>query len=405
MLGRRSRDADEAATKPLEVVIAGGGVGALECALALHKLARGRVKLTLVAPRAEFTYQPMAVLEPFVRRAPRQLPLARFASELDMDFVQDSVVAVDGERGVLRTAAEHVLPYDALVIAVGASTGEALANAVTVDIPRTHSSLRGLIEELEGGSVRSVAFVAPSPTWPLPVYELALLLREHAREGEIDVELTIITAETGPLAVFGDAVSAAVTEILQRAAIAIIAGAEVTESAGELILRPGGQSLRFDRVLALPRLRGPGIEGLPADADGFLPVTELGELVGMARVFAVGDATDFPVKYGAIAAEQADIVAAAIAAAAGARVTLPEFDGIVHGFLLLGRRQPRLHFSARIEGGVARESRTSDTPTHAPEAKVAAQYLGPYLDELWASGARWLTGPWTGGDSAGGDPL
>jgi len=40
------------------------------------------------------------------------------------------------------------------------------------------------------------------------VYELALLLREHAGEGEIDVALTIITAETGPLAVFGDAVSA-----------------------------------------------------------------------------------------------------------------------------------------------------------------------------------------------------
>jgi sulfide:quinone oxidoreductase len=404
MLGRRSRDADEAATKPLEVVIAGGGVAALECTLALHRLARGRVRLTLVAPRADFAYQPMAVLEPFVRRAPRELPLARFASELDIDFVQDSVVSVDGDRGVLRTAAQQVLPYDALVIAVGARTGEPLANAVTVDIPRTHSSLRGLIEEVDGGSVRSVAFVAPSPTWPLPVYELALLLREHAGEGEIDVALTIITAETGPLAVFGDAVSAALTEILRRAGITIIVGAEVAESAGELILRPGGQGLRFDRVVALPRLRGPGIEGLPADADGFLPVTELGELVGMARVFAVGDATDFPVKYGAIAAQQADIVAAAIAAAAGARVKLPEFDGAVHGFLLLGREQSRLHFSARIEGGVAHDSRTSDTPTHAPEAKVAAQYLGPYLDGLWASGARWLTGPWTDADPAGADP-
>ena len=155
-------------------------------------------------------------------------------------------------------------------------------------------------------------------------------------------------------------------------------------------------------MVALPRLQGPGIDGLPADADGFLPVTALGELVGMARVFAVGDATDFPVKYGAIAAQQADIVAAAIAAAAGARVTLPEFDGVVHGFLLLGRELSRLHFSARIAGGVAHDSQTSDTPTHAPEAKIAAQYLGPYLDELWASGARWLTGPWTGADTGGG---
>ena len=115
MLGRRSRDADETAAKPLEVVIAGGGVGALECALALHRLARGLVRVTLVAPRAEFTYQPMAVLEPFVRRSPRELPLARFASELDIDFVQDTLVAVDGARGVVRTEAQRVLPYDALV--------------------------------------------------------------------------------------------------------------------------------------------------------------------------------------------------------------------------------------------------------------------------------------------------
>src|ERR1700690_4527549 len=98
MLGRRTRDAQEPVAGPLEVVIAGGGVGALEAALALHKLAGDRVRLTLAAPAADFSYQPMAVLEPFVRREPRPLPLARFASELGIDFVQDSVARVECER-------------------------------------------------------------------------------------------------------------------------------------------------------------------------------------------------------------------------------------------------------------------------------------------------------------------
>ncbi len=404
MLGHRSGQADEGLAKPLSVLIAGGGVGALECALALHRLAGDRVELTLLAPAAEFSYQPMAVLEPFVRRSPRRLGLARFATELNIEFVQDTVVAVEADRGVLHTGAQRVLPYDALVIAVGARVSGALANVVTVDIPGTCESLRSLIEEVDSGAIRSIAFVAPTPTWPLPVYELALLLREHAREGEIELALSIVTAERRPLEVFGDAVSAALEEILAAAEIQTVLGTEVTQSEDRLVRSDGGEPLDFDRVVALPRLQGPAISGLPTNADGFLPVGALGELIGVQRVFAIGDATDFPVKYGAIAAAQADAAAAAIAAAAGAQVAAAPYDASVHGFLLRGRSLPRLYFSARIAGGVALDSRASETPTRTPETKIAAQYLGPYLDELWASGARWLTGPWTGAEAGAGAP-
>jgi sulfide:quinone oxidoreductase len=273
-----------------------------------------------------------------------------------------------------------------------------------VDIPGTYESLRSLIEEVDSGAIRSIAFVAPTPTWPLPVYELALLLREHAREGEIELALSIVTAERRPLEVFGDAVSAALEEILAAAEIQTVLGTEVTQSEDRLVRSDGGEPLDFDRVVALPRLQGPAISGLPANADGFLPVGALGELIGVQRVFAIGDATDFPVKYGAIAAAQADAAAAAIAAAAGAQVAAAPYDASVHGFLLRGRSLPRLYFSARIAGGVALDSRASETPTRTPETKIAAQYLGPYLDELWASGARWLTGPWTGAEQGAGAP-
>jgi sulfide:quinone oxidoreductase len=407
MLGRRSRRVDGPDAKPLEVVIAGGGVGALECALGLHRLARERVKLTLVAPGTQFSYQPMAVLEPFVRRSPRELPLARFAAEVNATLEQDTVVSVDCERSVVRTGSQRELPYDALVIAVGARTADALPSAVTVNIPGVYDSLRDLIEEIERGSLGTIAFVAPKPTWPLPVYELALLVREQARQRELDLALTIITAERKPLAVFGDAVSAELAASLADAGIQTVLGAEVESLSGSLIVHPGGQRLSFDRVVALPRLQGPAIGGLPADPDGFLPVGANGQLIGVERVYVAGDATDFPVKYGGIAAQQADAAAAAIAAVAGAPVEPAPFDGVVHGFLLRGRELPRLHFSARIEAGVAHDSQASEEPTTSPEAKIAAQYLGPYLDELWASGARWLSGPWAGGDdlpTGGGRP-
>jgi sulfide:quinone oxidoreductase len=379
--------------KALEVVIAGGGVAALETALALHKLAGNRVKLTLLAPTADFVYRPMAVLEPFVHKHPRQLPLAKVAAEFNATLVQGSVAAVDCQRRMLRTDAQRELAYDALVIAVGARTSEVLPDAVAIDVSRMDESLHSLIEEIDSSSLRSLAFVAPKPTWPLPVYELALLVQEHAREKNVDLDVTIITSEQRPLAAFGENVSAGVAAILADAHIQTIVGARVESSSGELIVHPGEQQLRFDRVVALPRLAGPAITGLPADADGFLPITSHCEVTGTERVYAAGDATDFPVKYGAIAAQQADAAAASIAAMAGAAAEPTPFDGVVHGALVSGREYRCLYFTARIEGGLAQDSRTSDTPTWSPEAKIAARHLGPYLDKLWGGqGLRWLAG-------------
>ena len=47
------------------VVIAGGGVAALETMVALRALAEDRVDVMLVAPDEVFAYRPLAVAEPF----------------------------------------------------------------------------------------------------------------------------------------------------------------------------------------------------------------------------------------------------------------------------------------------------------------------------------------------------
>jgi hypothetical protein len=78
---------------------------------------------------------------------------------------------------------------------------------------------------------------------------------------------------------------------------------------------------------------------------------------------------------------------------AGAATEPTPFDGVVHGALISGHERRRLYFSARIEGDLARDSRTSNKPTWSPEAKIAARYLGPYLDKLWGpEGPRWIAG-------------
>jgi sulfide:quinone oxidoreductase len=47
------------------VLIAGGGVAALETLLALRDRAAERLELCVLAPAKEFVYRPLGVLEPF----------------------------------------------------------------------------------------------------------------------------------------------------------------------------------------------------------------------------------------------------------------------------------------------------------------------------------------------------
>src|SRR2546425_699915 len=71
----------------------------------------------------------------------------------------------------------------------------------------------------------------------------------------------------------------------------------MTAGDGALAVAPSG-SIPADRVVALPRLRGRPIEGIPRDGNGFVPTDPHGRVAGLADVFAAGDVTAFPVKQG-----------------------------------------------------------------------------------------------------------
>jgi len=51
--------------RPLNVLIAGGGVAGLEALLALKRHAEERVSIELLAPEPQFWYRPLSVAEPF----------------------------------------------------------------------------------------------------------------------------------------------------------------------------------------------------------------------------------------------------------------------------------------------------------------------------------------------------
>ena len=238
-----------------------------------------------------------------------------------------------------------------MLVALGARIRARYQYATTIDDRRIDEQLHGLIQDVEGGYVKHLAFVVPPRmAWPLPVYELALMTAVRAYDSNIDLAITILTPEDTPLAVFGGGASQALSTLLAERKIDVITSAycEIPQP-GQIEASPGGRVVHADRVIALPELEGPALPGLPEADDGFIPIDLHCKIRGLEREFAAGDAVEFSIKHGGIASQQADTAAAAIAALAGAAVEPQPFRPTISGILLTGDK-PR-YISAQITGG------------------------------------------------------
>jgi sulfide:quinone oxidoreductase len=362
----------------LRVLIAGGGVAGLETLLALRALAGDLVDLELLAPEPAFWYRPLAVAEPFDAGRAHHFELARIAETAAASFTLGQLASVEADANLARTGRGAEIGYDALVIACGAIPRPALPGVLTFRGPADSDAFRRLLAEAESGSVRSIAFAVPAAaTWPLPLYELALLTATHLEQHDKEVKLTLVTPEAAPLSLFGEVASNAIRALLSAHAISLHTGCYPARyEAGQLELVPQA-TLLAERVVALPRLEGPQILGIPQDADGFIATDLSGRVAGLASVYAAGDITQFPIKQGGIAAQQADAVAEVIAAQAGAAVQPHRFKPVLRGLLLTGGA-PR-YLRSEPHGGRGDTSTVAGEPLWWPPGKIVGRYLAPFL--------------------------
>lgn len=364
------------------VLIAGGGVAALEAALALQDLAADRVSVELLAPELHFWYKPLSVVAPFELGEVTRLELDELARNMGASFTLGALTGIDAWRHITHTSTNKQMSYEMLLVACGALPFPAIPGALMFRGPVDIEVIQRLLEEVTRGDVQSVAFVIPcGAVWSLPAYELALLTATHLQgRGVKDVELTLVTPEVEPLQLFGPSASEAVHALLEEHEVRLETGAYASKFAdGELELIPEGR-ISANRVVALPRLHGAPIDGLPQTLHGFIPVDSHGRVCGVADVFAAGDITSFTVKQGGVATQQADAAAEAIAAAAGASVTPKAFRPVLRGLLLTGR-QPR-YLRRELSVQPEHEPVASYEPLWWPPAKIVGHHLAPFLVSL-----------------------
>jgi sulfide:quinone oxidoreductase len=387
--------ADTHRSGAFEVVIAGGGVAAIETASALSKLAGGLVSLTLLTPNQEFFYRPMTIHEPFGGAPAKRYPLARIAETLDAELVEDRFAWVGRTTRTAHLASGGQLHYDALVLCLGAVARTRYEHAVTIE-GRHGDELRDLVGRIDGGQVSRLALVVPERlVWPLPLYEVALMSAARAAAKDIELAITFLTSERAPLEIFGESASRGVSKLLGERRIDLITSLRCEiPSAGQILISPDRRAgdprrtsvdpeprrLSADQVVSLPELYGPHVRGLPGADNGFIPVDLHCRVRGVERVYAAGDATDFAVKHGGIAAQQADAAAESIAALAGAPVKPQPFRPAIQGMLLTGAAP--YYLSAWIIGGHASGSQLTSEATWAPASKIAAKHLVAYLEQI-----------------------
>ena len=364
----------------LEVLIAGGGVAATELLLALHDLAGKRVRMTLVAPNDELDILALRTLAALTGSPPPRVALGPIAVRTHARFEHTSLQRVNPDQHIAELADGRRLSYDALVLAVGATPVAAYGHDVaTLGVHAPGSDVAAALADLESGRARSAAFVVPpGVSWTLPLYELALLTAQRLGGGA-ERRLTLITPEEAPLVMFGSDAADAARGLLADAGIelrtSVYAG---VDAAGQLELHPHVEALEADRIIALPRPTGRAPDGVPADADGFVAVDDSGRVRDAEDLYAIGDATTFPVKQGGIACQLADVVAEHLAERAGADVTPHLFRPVLRGQLLAGATT--LHLTSPIAGGGGpgiANARSIWRPSH----KVDARYLSQLLED------------------------
>ncbi len=360
------------------VLIAGGGIAGLEAMLALSNLSPELTDVELLSSEPEFVYRPLLVAEPFGVSKALRLDLAQVAEETGSRYTRGTVVSIQPEVKTVETAEAETVPYDFLLVAIGAGPVDAVPGGLTFGSDEERSGFPEVLAAFgRRGNERIVFVVPPGVSWSIAAYELALLTAAERDARRLHgTEILLVTHEDAPLEVFGRSAATLVASRLSDADVSLRTGADADRVVDGRLHLKSGEKLDPGAVVALPALRVPAVPGLPQRNGGFVQTDVSMRVAGLEHVWAAGDATWFPVKQGGLAAQQADAAARGIAASSGAYVASEAFEPVLRAALITGGAPEFLRAYLPSRG---QTEATVGAGLWWPPVKVAGRYLGPFL--------------------------
>jgi sulfide:quinone oxidoreductase len=287
------------------IVILGAGFAALTAVRELRKRSP-HVRLTLVAPKAEFVYLPSLIWVPTGIRKGKDLILSldTFIKEHNVEFIAARVTGLEnGGRTVLTDQGK--VENDALIIATGGRFIKKLPgieHALTLcEGIVAADAIRERLEKMESGRI-AVGFGGnpnePSAMRGGPMFELLFGIDTWLRQqGKRDkIEITFFNAAAEPGKRLGEkAVSGLLAEMARRRIDTHLGHKPLGFS--EMGVDTEGGHVNADLILFMPGLTGPAWaadSGLPLSSGGFFKADQYCRVEGADKVFVAGDAGSFP---------------------------------------------------------------------------------------------------------------
>jgi NADH dehydrogenase FAD-containing subunit len=325
------------------IVVLGGGFAGLESAFLLAAELDGRAAITLVSDRDRFLFKPNTIYVPFGADPRRlEIELSRPVRRRDIQLVRGTVRSIAPEARQVHLGGRH-LPYDFLVVATGAGmrADEIPGLSEHAETIWTVAEMQSLGRRLEralaraqAGAEQTILFaVPPGNKCAGPLYEIVLMTETWLRRRRVRdrFRLVFATYEGTYVQAFGPKLHDVVRAEFERRGIEGRTRARLLGVAPDRAFFEVGPDVHHDLLVAFPPYVA-AVDYAPellTDDRGFVLTEPASRRArGQERIYAPGDAGDFPVKQAFLAFLQADAVADDIAAQVLGREPRTPFDPV-----------------------------------------------------------------------------
>lgn len=309
------------------VLVLGGGFGGVVAAERLAKLLSPEHQITLVSRSPRFVFYPALVRLAFGGCEPEAVSFDLRETMLDrrVRFIKDEVARVDPrERKVVFAHGDVVgaMSYDYLVFALGRRLA---TERVTGFYEHAHHLLTVEAALKFGEAARefseghAVIGYCEGARLAVPVYETAIALSRSLEERGVrgQTRISVVTPELPGERMEGDEMQLPLREALDVHGIDFWPNFPINRVTAERVHTDGGLGLPYNLLMLLPPFAGASAVMYQeiTDAEGFIVVERSMRVVGVERMYAVGDCVGLSgPKMAHMAVNQAETAAANLAA-------------------------------------------------------------------------------------------